>query len=67
MSFLQNDSTLQNNITNVVSEFKQKRIVVDLSSEATGLDSWFKSIEYPYPSSTNASRKNILPTQNSVS
>jgi hypothetical protein len=48
MSFIQNDSTLQNNITNVVGEFKQKRTIVDLSSEATGLDSWFK--EDPAPS-----------------
>jgi len=67
MSFLQNDTTLNQNITNVVGEFKHNRTIVDLGSEATGLDSWFKSIPDPYPSSTNVSRKNILPDQNSVS
>ena len=66
MSFLKNDTTLQNNITNSITTFKAKRGVIDLTTQSTDATNMFTNEPEPNQS-LSASRKNILPNQNSVS
>jgi len=63
MSFLKNDQNLQTEINKALEKIKSQRVIIDL--EATGANTVKTQDITPLPGNTD--RKNILPSQSSVS